>query len=93
MTNKPTTIEELLQLPGQFTIKIMGVNVPELVNEVDAIISRHCEGFEPQRDITTRPSSKGNFITVNANIYAESKEQLDKIYLELNNHSLVKITL
>lgn len=95
MTNKQEaiTLEDVLKFPCRFTIKVMGTNVPELVNEVVAIVDRHCEKFDPAVDIVTRPSSKGNYISLNVTVNAHSKKQLDEIYLALNNHQLVKITL
>lgn len=90
---KQPTIEELLNFPAPFTIKVMGENVPELIGEVCAIVAANSEGFEPERDVETQPSSKGNYLSVRATFTAVSKEQLDKIYLALNNHALVKITL
>lgn len=86
-------LEELMTFPCLFCIKVMGINSPELIAEVAAIVCRHSESFEPERDITTKPSSKGNYLAVNATLNATSKAQLDSIYLALNNHPLVKITL
>ena len=86
-------IDELLNLPGTFHIKIMGFNDPELINEVSAIISVHVNNFNPEGDISVKPSSKGNYVALTATIWAESKAQLDEIYSALNKHSLVKMTL
>lgn len=91
--NEQLTLEDVLKFPCRFTIKVMGVNVPELQNEVVAIVDAHCKNFDPQLDIVQRPSSKGNYISLNVTVNAESKKQLDDIYLALNNHKLVKITL
>lgn len=90
---EPMTLEDVLKFPCDFTIKVMGVNVPELINEVSAIVAEKSVGFDPKRDIKIKPSSKGNYVALDVKINAESKKQLDSIYIELNNHSLVKITL
>lgn len=87
------TIEELLNFPSPFTIKVMGENVPELISEVCAIVAANSDGFEPERDVVTQPSAKGNYLSVRATFTAISKAQLDTIYLALNSHKLVKITL
>ncbi len=86
-------LEELLTFPCRFSIKIMGLNVTELITEVIAIISANAKDFDPEQDIATKLSSKGNYLSVTAIINAESKAQLDTIYLALNKHPLVKITL
>ncbi|MCC2624934.1 MAG: hypothetical protein K0R14_807 [Burkholderiales bacterium] len=85
--------EKLLKFPCLFPIKIMGINHLDLVAEVIAIISSHVSHFNPQDDVVTKLSKQGNYLSVTATIMATSQEQLDKIYTELNNHKLVKITL
>lgn len=87
------TLEELLDFPCEFPIKIMGINVAELISEVSAIISIHARDFDPKRGISVRLSSKGTYLSITATITAHSKEQLDNIYLALNKHPLVKFTL
>lgn len=87
------TQEKLLKFPCLFPIKIMGNNTPDLVAEITAIISRHAVHFNPQADITTKLSKHGNYLSVTATIMATSQEQLDTIYIELNQHELVKVTL
>ena len=89
----PSQLEELMEFPCQFNLKVMGYNKPELIAEVVAIISQQCSGFNPESDIATKPSAKGNYIAITAMINAESKAQLDIIYQELHNHPLVKMTL
>jgi hypothetical protein len=85
--------KQLMDFPCNFTIKVMGVNHVNLVNEVVAVISRYSDGFDPNQDITTRLSSNSNYVAISAVIKATSKEQLDTIYLALNKHELVKVTL
>ena len=71
----------------------MGVNVPELLNEVHAIIDSLCENFNPDQDVKMKLSSKGNYLSITATVLAQSKQHLDSIYLALNQHPLVKVTL
>lgn len=86
-------MEELLKFPCPFAIKIMGFNHPELIAEVSAIIIKHAEGFNHDKDLQYKLSRAGNYLSITANINATSKAQLDSIYLALNSHPLVKITL
>ena len=86
-------MDKLLTFPSSFTIKIMGTNHIDLVPEVCAIISSHSDTFDPESDVVTKESSKGNYLSVSATINAKSQQQLDDIYIELNKHSLVKVTL
>ena len=71
----------------------MGINSEDLVPEVVAIISAHSDTFNPEADIVVKPSSKGNYLSITATIQAQSQVQLDSIYLALNKHELVKVTL
>ena len=83
----------LIDFPCQFPIKIMGINDPELVPQIIAIVSGKSPEFNPDSDIIVKNSSKGNYLSVTASIMAHSQEQIDSIYVELNSHKLVKITL
>lgn len=87
------TLEDVLKFPCEFNIKIMAHNVPELIAEVEKVIQEHDNQFDSTKHVTTKPSSKGNYISLNAIINAKSKAQLDAIYTALNKHELVKITL
>ena len=93
MKDKTKLLEELIEFPCDFNLKVMGVNTPELVGEMSAIMQLHCKNFMATRDITSKPSKKGNYIALTIVIKATGKEQLDKIYQDLHNHPLVKITL
>ena len=86
-------IEELLNLPGTFHIKIMGFNDPELINEVSAIISVHVSNFNPEGDISVKPSSKGNYHSVSITINATHIEQVETLYEELGNIDIVRMVL
>ena len=85
--------DAIWQFPCSFPIKVLGENSPDLVNEVCAVVAVNASNFNPDQDITIKHSSKGNYLAVTATITAESKTQLDSIYLALNKHPLVKITL
>lgn len=71
----------------------MGLNDKDLVPQIIAIIASQVTCFNPECDVIIKPSSKGNYIAITANIMATSKDQLDTIYRELNSHHLVKVTL
>lgn len=84
---------KLLTFPCTFTIKIMGINDQRLIPEVVAIISSLSDTFNPDTGITTRESVKGRYLSISATIEAKSQAQLDQIYITLNKHELVKVTL
>lgn len=86
-------IKPLLEFPCSFLIKIVGVNLPDLIPQITAIITKHCPSFNPAQDMTYKNSKQSNYISISATITADSKQQLDAIYTELNQNKLVKITL
>ena len=91
--NPPSALEELMEFPCDFNLKVMGYNQPELVSEVCAIIAANCSHFDPEGNVTTRASSSAKYVALTVMMRAESKAQLDVIYQALHNHPLVKITL
>lgn len=84
--------ETLLTFPCEFPIKIMGHAGENFEADVVAIVRKHAPDLT-EAAISSRPSGKGNYIAVTVNVYATSKEQLDTIYLELNAHESVVMTL
>lgn len=86
------TTETLLQFPCDFPIKVMGKNVPEFSQTVCDLICLHAPDFDPAK-LEIRASSKANYIGLTATIRAQSREQVDALYLALTGHPLVKIVL
>ena len=89
--------ETLLQFPTPFPIKAMGrmkavdsdAGFAQVVLEV---VLKHAPDFDAA-SLEMRPSKNGNFISVTATINAQSKAQIDTIYLELTGNPLVLIAL
>ena len=84
--------ESLLTFPCEFPIKIMGRSGEDFEAEVIAIVRKYAPDLS-ETAISTRPSGKGNYVAVTVTVNATNKEQLDNIYLELNAHKSVVMTL
>lgn len=84
--------DELFNFPCDFPIKIMGRCDCELELLAVEIINKHVDGLT-ENAVTTRPSEKGNFTSVTIIVKATSREQLDKIYLELTAREEVLMAL
>ncbi len=84
--------DELFNFPCDFPIKIMGRCDCELESLVVEIINRHVSDLS-ESAVKTRPSGKGNFISVTVTVKATSREQLDNIYLELTARKEVLMAL
>jgi putative lipoic acid-binding regulatory protein len=84
--------DTLFEFPCQFPIKAMGKAGLEFDLIVIDIIRRHTSDIN-EGAITMRPSKDGNYLAVTVIITASSKQQLDAIYQELNDHPHVLMTL
>ena len=84
--------DEHFNFPCDFPIKIMGRTDCELESLVVEIINKHVDELG-EGAVKTRPSGKGNFISVTVTVTAHSREQLDNIYLELTAREEVLMAL
>ena len=84
--------DNLFQFPCLFPIKVMGKNSDKLYPAVSAIMAKHVTGLD---DVTfeSRLSSGDKYLSITVTIMARSRAQLDAIYLDLNGHELVLMTL
>jgi len=88
----PVARETLLEFPCVFPLKVIGRNVAEFEGEVLAIIQKHVP--EAQREnVTRRPSTGNKYLALTVTFVADNQMQLDELYLELNRHELVLMTL
>lgn len=74
--------ETLFEFPCQFPIKAMGKNIPNLDLLVVEIVRRHVNHLS-ESAVKSRASKGGKFISVTVEIEAQSKAQLDAIYMDL----------
>lgn len=89
--------ETLFRFPTPFPIKAMGRMENKQSDEgfaqlVLGVVLKHAPDFDAST-LEMRPSKNGNFISVTATINAQSKAQIDAIYLELTANPLVLIAL
>ncbi len=80
-----------IQFPCLFPVKIMGLNSEAFPSEVLSIFRSHLGSghFTESR----RPSSGGKYLSITVTFTAQSQDQLNAIYEELNRHELVLMTL
>ncbi|MBM4197715.1 MAG: DUF493 domain-containing protein [Gammaproteobacteria bacterium] len=84
--------ESPLQFPCRFPIKIMGRQAEGFEAHVVGLISDYT-GTDGGIEVSRRPSTKGNFISVTVTITATSRAQLDHIYQQLSASSQVLMVL
>lgn len=90
--NTETAAPSLIEFPTVFPIKIMGEQHPEFAEKILAAIQEHSPSTTTE-SITTRPSSKGNYLGATVQVPVDNQAQLDAIYQALTSHPMVKVVL
>lgn len=83
---------DLLQYPCAFPLKVIGHVTDDFENWVVEVVRRHAP-HSPQVTLRSRPSQGGRYLAVTATFTAESREQLEALYLELSQSERVIMTL
>jgi len=84
--------ETLLEFPTDFPLKIMGRNTDDFRSLVVGIVQKHVGDVDPAA-IEERPSRDGNYVGLTVTIRAQSKEQLDALYVALTSCEKVLVVL
>ena len=82
----------ILAFPCDFPIKIMGRTQAGFAQAVIEIVRRHAPDFNPAT-LEMRPSREGRYLSLTCTVRAVSREQLDNLYRELCDHSMVTLVL
>jgi putative lipoic acid-binding regulatory protein len=91
----PTTTGEpppLIAFPCAFPIKVMGLNQPDFVDIMVAVVRLHDPEFD-QTTLVMRESSGGKYQGLTITVTATSQNHLDDIYRALTGHPLSKYVL
>ncbi|NOX27864.1 MAG: DUF493 domain-containing protein [Gammaproteobacteria bacterium] len=85
--------EELgLQFPCDFPIKVIGKSERALQDSVEKILNIHVD-TEHQTSIKERHSKGARFISITVTIQAQSRKQLDELYIAFNKHDDIMMVL
>jgi putative lipoic acid-binding regulatory protein len=87
-----STPEPTLPFPGSFSLYVMGKNEDAFEDFIYTLLRNHLPDLQ-LTDLSTRLSKDGNYISVKAVLSIETKEQIDKIYLDLYEHKRVLMSL
>ena len=88
----PTTRASLLEFPCHFPLKVIGENVEEFEIQVMSVIHKYV--IEADTAHCRRRLSAGNkYLALTISFAAQSQDQLEAIYQELNALELVRVTL
>ncbi len=83
---------ELLTFPCNFPIKAMGKAEDDFDNLVIEIIRKHAPDL-PEDAVKSRLSNGGKFVSITITVWAQSKSQLDNIYMDLTANERVLMAL
>lgn len=86
------TEESLLSFPCDFPIKAMGKAEDDFDALIVGIIRKHSPDLH-EGAVMSRLSNGGRFVSVTVTIQAESRAQLDNIYMELTAEKRVLMAL
>lgn len=81
-----------MEFPCDFPIKVMGKAEDDFDSLVVGIIKPHVADIK-EGAVKTRASKAGNYLSVTVTVQAQSKQQLDNIYLDLTAHEKVIMAL
>ena len=84
--------ESLLEFPCEFAIKALGKSGEDLTDLVTGLIRKYAPEVAPQ-DVSSKSSSGGRYTSVTVTITARDRAQVDNIYLALNEHPRIVMTL
>ncbi|MEX0707907.1 MAG: DUF493 domain-containing protein [Woeseia sp.] len=82
----------LLEFPCEFPIKMMGHDREAFHATARAIIERHA-GTIDDNAIRLAASRNGRFVSMTVTIHAESRQQLDAIYVDLSDSDEILVAL
>lgn len=85
-------LEQLLDFPVDFPMKVIGARVDEFADTVTGIVLAHAPDFDPA-NVQMRVSSKGTWLSVTVTIRARSRTQLQELHDALAAHPLVRMVL
>jgi len=87
-----TQDDTVWEFPCEFPIKVMGRAEENFKALIIELVSKHVPDLDESK-INALASKQGNYISLTVTVTATSKEQLDRIYLELNGNDAVLMTL
>ena len=85
-------MNNLLEFPCDFPIKIIGLADKTLLIETTNLLYKLCPKLNAA-SISSRLSKNGKYLAVTAILFAESKQQLDAIYRALTSDQRIKMVL
>ena len=80
----------ILVFPCNFPFKVMGLNTPEFADTMLQVVQQFVPEIAPAA-MRSAVSAKGNYLALTFTFEAQSRQQLDALYLACTSHPLVKV--
>ena len=87
-----TAQNSLIDYPCDFPIKIMGRSQPGFAQAVMEVVLHHDPSFKAS-SMEMRSSKQARYLSLTCTVHATSREQLDALYQELCDHTMVVMVL
>jgi len=84
--------DQTLKFPVPFPLKVIGLDEPDFEEFVVAIVKRHVPELL-EENILSRLSTGNKYRSVSFRFIAESRAQVDALYLELSSHQRILMIL
>ncbi|MBI9043802.1 MAG: DUF493 domain-containing protein [Anaerolineaceae bacterium] len=81
-----------LEFPCDFPLRVIGEGPQDFKAFVMEIIYRHIPDID-NNEVNSRLSSGGKYLAVSMNFIAQSREQMDALYIELSDQKRIKYIL
>lgn len=81
-----------LHFPCTYPLKVIGRNVDGLEDLILKVAAKHVSGIGPEA-IRSQESQEAKYLAITLTFNAESREQVEAIYLDLNHLEEVVMTL
>lgn len=82
----------VFQFPSSYSLKAIGKTEGDFEDIVYSIMLRHIPSFD-RNGMSSRLSRDGNYLSITLSFFAETKEQVESLFKELNDHEQVIMVL
>jgi uncharacterized protein len=83
---------EILEFPCEFPLRVIGDDADDFHDFVLDIVRSHVPELDDQ-SVSAQPSSNGRYLSIRMKFTADSRQQVDALYIELSGHSRVRFIL
>ncbi len=84
--------DSLIEYPCDFPIKVMGLSQQGFAQAIIEVVLRHDPAFSAA-SMEMRSSKAARYLSLTCTVHATSRAQLDALYQELCDHTMVTMVL